>query len=112
MPLLTTRLTLAPYLRCLCGFGFWEITCPFFALAEKTRSILPTRQPWALILRSARCRRFPLTLGTRQTLRKDARTERAAVIESVQDGLPVQALDQPVNDDPLVALAIRVTKLP
>ena len=42
--MLTTRLTLAPCLRRLPGFGLWEMTRPFLTLLETECLILPTEQ--------------------------------------------------------------------
>ena len=43
---------------------------------------------------------------------KVAVTDRAAVIETVQGSVPVQAPDQPVNVEPVDGLAVSVTTVP
>src|SRR5205085_3241478 len=111
-PLLTVRLTLAPCLSRLWGLGFWEITRPFLILIEKARLILPTEQSCALIARLAAFRRLPLSLGTVQSLRKEAVTEWAAVIATTQPALPVQSSVQPAKDEPVAAVAASVTDVP
>src|SRR5690242_526248 len=95
-PLLTTRPTRAPCRSSLCGLGLWEITRPFFTFVEKACLILPTEQSCALSTRFACFRRLPLSLGTAQSLTKEAVAKRAAVIESTQLAPPVQAPLQPL----------------
>jgi len=57
--LLTVSLTRAPGLSSVFGFGFCEITRPFFTFAENARLTSPTEQSWDLSARFTAFRRSP-----------------------------------------------------
>src|SRR5262249_39594137 len=63
-PLLTTRLTFAPWLRRLPGFGFCPITWPFLIAREVAWVILPTEQWRDLSACVAAATVLPFSFGT------------------------------------------------
>jgi hypothetical protein len=98
---------------CLPGFGFWEITRPFFTVEDAAFLTLPTEQNAFLIAFLAAFRVLPLSFGTmhgRST--KVAATVVLPSVVIVQPPVPVQAPVQPVKREPLVAFAVRVTDVP
>ena len=111
-PLLTFSFTLEPAASFLPGFGFWEITRPFFTLVENARVTFPAEQCAFLIARFAGRSLLPFTLGTTQRTLNVAVTERFALMVRVQLPVPEQAPDQPVKDDPAEAAAVSVTAVP
>ncbi|MFZ0343384.1 MAG: hypothetical protein WAL31_13755 [Gaiellaceae bacterium] len=111
-PLLTARPTFPPVFSCASAFGVWEITRPSGTVFENLRFTEPTLNPAALIACSADFRVLPVTFGTGGALPNDAVTERAELIVTVHRPAPVQAPDQPENDDADAAIADSVTCVP
>jgi len=64
--LLTISLTLVPVGCLLPGAGFWEMTLPFFSLAENAFVTLPTAQCALLIAVLAAASFLPFNFGTLQ----------------------------------------------
>ena len=90
-------------------FGFWETTRPCFA-EEATLATLPTEQNAFLSASFAAARVLPTRLGTTQGRRTNfALTAASAFARSLQAWVPLQALDQPANLEPLAAFAFSVT---
>lgn len=112
LPSLTVSLTFAPCLRCLPGLGFCATTRPFFR-PEATCLTLPALQERALRARFAAASVLPVTLGTTQFFSANfAVTERASSALILHLDLPLHAPDQPLNDEPFEAVALRVTDVP
>ena len=111
-PLLTFSFTLEPAASFLPGFGFWEITRPFFTLVENARVTFPTEQCAFLIARFAGRSLLPFALGTTQRTLNVAVTERFALMVRVQLPVPEQAPDQPANLERAEATAVSVTAVP
>jgi hypothetical protein len=104
-------------LSLVCGFGVCEITRPFLIVLEVAFVTLPNEQPAALIARSADVRVKPFAVGTTHALAgvlcvNVAVTLVAALIVTLQDVVPEQAPDHPVNVEPDAAAAARVTLIP
>jgi hypothetical protein len=110
--LLTLRLSFEPAASFVPGFGFWEITRPFFTLDENALVTLPSEQCAFLIAPLAARSVLPVTLGTMQSALKVAVTERAALMVTVQLPGPEQLPDQPANLERAEATAESVTTLP
>ena len=113
-------LTLAPCLRCLPAFGFWEMTRPFFTFFEKACLTLPREQWCDLSDRFAAFSVLSFSLGTTHALGGGdgflpnvAVTETASFMVTVQVPVPEQPPpDQPVKFELLAAVAVRVTEVP
>jgi hypothetical protein len=111
-PLLNFSFTLEPAASFLPGFGFWEITRPFFTLSENALVTFPSEQCAFPIARFAARSLLPFTLGTTQMTLNVAMTERLALMVRVQLPLPEQSPDQPANLERAEATAVSVTAVP
>lgn len=113
-PLPTTKFTFASLLSVLRGFGRCERTRPFFLRVETFLVIFPTRQ-WAFLIRALAFASFrPTTFGTTHfgTFANAALAEWFALIVSAHAPVPEQSPDQPVNFEPVAAVAVSVTAAP
>lgn len=108
----TVRLTLAPGLSFLPGFGFCASTRPFLRAADAFLVTLPTAQCALLILAFAFLSVSPITFGTTHLALKLAVVVVLAVSDNVHAAVPWHAPLQPLKIEREDGFAVSFTEAP